>query len=148
MDEPLTVWYCDRCRKRIEDSEQGRVRWQVSEGKAHNFKIVHIETCMWDPNTASADLSDFLGPDKLPYLLSFLSAGPIVISRKLSPTRVASNVDEFVDFIRRVQTPYYEEARRYFGVDDIFDFVEDDPEITPYLPGQLENIVACYSKDA
>lgn len=109
--------------------------------KSHSFKIIHQKTCDLKDHQASAALEEFLGDNGLVYILSKLSLGPI---RKRLSQKSHCNVvelDEFVDFIRRVQTPFYEEARRYFGNPDLLEDYCDANEVLPYFPEQLQKIV-------
>ena len=55
-----------------------------------------------------------------------------------------TDTDEFVDLIRQVQTPFYEEARRYFTNSDLLEHFSDSNEVEPYLPEQLEKIIDTY----
>jgi hypothetical protein len=68
--------------------------------------------------------------------LSWLSAGPL---REDGGIRVA-DMDEYVDLVRRVQTPYYEEARPRFGDEKTYHWLGDANEYYPYLPKTLQRI--------
>ncbi len=145
MDKPLTVWYCDVCGERIEDSKIGYVIWQTTkEMKAHNFKIIHQSRCDIREFHSSSALEDFLGPKGLAYLLTFLSLGPIKMHIGQTPHCDIIDFDEFGDFFRRVQTPYYEEARRAFGNEDLLDWFADSNQLSPYLPDTLKEIIERY----
>jgi hypothetical protein len=107
-----------------------------------DFKIVHktidgARRC--DPGyPASLDLMHFLGTDGLAMLLSWLSIGPIKGGGR--PSIAVTDLDEFVDFVRRVQTPYYEEARPRFGDGKTLDWLSDANEYSPYRPDTLRKI--------
>src|SRR6478736_5864673 len=114
-----TTWYCDTCHEEITDTTAALLAWKDmrTEGGGYqsgDFRIVHKgKKCDYDNSMATLELSDMLGPDGLAHLLYFLSIGPLK-----GPTRPESRIvdmDQFVDIIRRLQTPRYEEARRYFG---------------------------------
>ncbi|MFA7056641.1 MAG: hypothetical protein WC155_03655 [Candidatus Cloacimonadales bacterium] len=92
----------------------------------------------------SCALEDFLGSDGVNNLLSFYSIGPL--KRALYPdegsskSRIFDN-DEFIDLIRRVQIPYYEEARQYFNKGEVVEYYSDNHEYAPYLPHILKKII-------
>jgi hypothetical protein len=139
MDEPLKTWYCDTCGEKIAHPSKGYVIWKNSpERKAHGFKIIHQGKCDQDDHHASSALTDFLGPDGLAKLLSHLSVGPF----KGGGRSDVKDLDEYVDFIRRVQSPYYEEARKYFDNHDVAEAYADANEVLPYLQNQLKSIAA------
>src|SRR5262249_32907976 len=112
MTKPLTSWTCDVCGDVIERVEEGYVVWKSDGAKAADFKIIHQGKCDHerDDHNASAALADFLGDNGLAYILSFLSAGPVQSALGRRPHCEITDFDEFVDFFRRVQLPYYEEA--------------------------------------
>ena len=115
MNKPLTTWYCDVCGDTT-DVQHGYVVWKNGDGKARDFKIVHKVQCDRDRSySRSAALEDFLGEVGLSQLLSFLSLGSLKKRLRQGPHCDISDFDEFTDFFRRTQTPYYEEARRHFG---------------------------------
>ena len=58
-----------------------------------------------------------------------------------------NDFDEFVDFIRRVQTPFYEQARRHFSNEDVLDEYCDSNEHLPYLPEELKDIITKYDEN-
>lgn len=148
MNEPLTTWCCDVCGQWIEDVEQGYVIWKTGDGlKDRSFKIIHKSRCNLKDHRASAALRDFLGSNGLAYLLSKLSVGPI--RKKIGGESYCSiaDLDEFVDLIRRVQTPFYEEARRKFGKGEILEDHSTNNEALPYFPEQLMKIANQYDED-
>lgn len=145
MDKPLTSWYCDVCGDKIEEVSQGYVIWKsTDELKYHDFKIIHKTKCDLDDYPASAALEDYLGENGLSYLLSKLSIGPIKKSLGQGSHCQITETDEFVDFMRRVQTPFYEEARRYFSNHDLLDDLSDSNEVSPYITRELEKLIKRY----
>ncbi len=145
MDKPLTILYCDVCQGRIEDAKKGYVIWRTSEQmKSYDFKIIHQTKCDRKDYPSSAALEDFLGSEGLAYLLAFLSLGPVKKRIGQKPHCDVKDTDEFVDFFRRVQTPYYEEGRRLFGNPDYLDQNSDNNEVGPYLPDALLKAIAKY----
>jgi len=145
MTKPLTTWYCDVCGNMIDAPESGYVIWQTDkELGASGFKIIHQGKCDLKDHHASAALRDFLGERGQAYLLSKLSLGPIKHSLGQKPHRQINDMDEFVDFFRRVQTPFYEQARRKFSSEAVRSDFDDSNEVLPYLPETLKRIAAKY----
>lgn len=70
-------------------------------------------------------------------LLSWLSDGPLKGGNSRSQV---VNLNEYVDLVRRVQTPYYEEARPRFDEEKIRDAYGDANECAPYRPDNLREI--------
>lgn len=141
-DPPLAVWYCDQCGDRIEDPELGYVIWKHVNGKDTGFKIIHQRRCDDKSCTSSVALPDLLGPNGLAKLLSFLSYGPAYPRDDScgAPDRIL-DMDEFVDLIRRVQTPHYEAARRRFEEPEIVELLQGSSEVAPYLQDSLIGII-------
>lgn len=140
---PLEVWTCDTCGDEIDSVAVGVVIWRSLDPfpKAGGFKIVHQDRC--DPGnsggyTLSSPLADFLGHDGLAMLLTFLSLGPLHEPSERMPQIV--DFDEFVDFVRRVQTPWYEEARACFDDWEVREDYWDANEYGPYVSESLKRI--------
>ena len=141
MDIPLEHWYCDVCGYVIEKASDGYVIWHTNEEfKCFDFKIIHQNKCDSKSYLSSTALNHFLGVNGLVYLTSFLSIGPIKKIIGQSSSKVIINTDEFVDFIRRVQIPYYEEARRKFAKFGVIENYSDSSEASPYFPNNLKII--------
>lgn len=141
MSEPLSKWKCDVCGGFIESADDGYVLWKSDANhRSYGFKIIHQGKCDNHSYPLSAALSDFLGPRGLTTLLAMLSLGPV--AKNLSrPTHCdVADLDEFVDFVRRVQIPYYEEARPCFNNLDLLRAYSGANEICPYLPEELAGI--------
>lgn len=141
MDQPLTHWYCDVCNKKIDSVANGYIVWHdpaIPGQGPHGFKIIHQGTCDIGGHNSSTALGDYLGADGLTQLLSHLSYGPI---QQHQGTPAQPNSNEFVDFIRRLQTPYYEEARRKFGKSTVKQAFHGANEYYPYLQAQLIDII-------
>ncbi len=144
MLEPLKQFYCDVCGEIIEKPSDGYVIWQRERtetglGKEHGFKIIHQNECDKDRVNypSSMHLDHFLGPDGMAYLLSFLSIGPV--KANLGQTHEPKlDMDEFVDFFRRVQVPHYEEARQHFSHHEFLEDNCDNNEVGPYTQASLE----------
>ena len=142
MIEPLKQWYCDVCSEIIEEPKKGFVIWKKGDDHlGYDFKIIHHKKCDDKSYRLSMPLMTFLGDDGKNYLLTFLSIGQIKINLgQVSSSRV-KNMDEFVDFFRRVQTSYYEEARRRFNESELLDYFSDSNEFNPYQEEALKEII-------
>ena len=76
------------------------------------------------------------------YLLSFLDSGALLMEKYKGPR--VKDMREFVEFIRRLTVPYYEEARLYFehlSSDD--DFIL---ELSIYHEEELRKIIQKYGE--
>jgi hypothetical protein len=137
--EPLTTWICDTCGNVIEDAKNGLVVWNTDKsGRKSGFRIVHKgKQCDFDSKMRSLELNDLAGPDGQAWLTSWLSYGPI--SNPGNSDRIL-DMDAFVDLFRRLQTPWYEEARPYFRSETIQDGWADSNEVFPYTSDSLRRI--------
>lgn len=114
--QPLTQWICDACGDVISSASDGWVEWYQTRdqegyyGPNEGFRIVHHDpSCMYDErvlyqqNQSLSDmpLTSFTGANGLNYLLSKLELDSI------------ADVPAYVEIIRRLHLPYYEEARSY-----------------------------------
>ena len=145
MLKPLEEWICDVCGDVIPSAEKGYVIWQTDNDlRPYNFKIIHQGRCDLKHFNSSWELQGFLGDFGICHLLTFLTPGPI--KRRLGDNGKDSpkNIDEFVDFFRRVQTPYYEEARRRFANHQLLEDNSDENQLAPYLPKNLRKIIEDY----
>lgn len=140
-------WYCDSCGEAITDPNLSLATWREDKDlRGYDYRIVHKNTggrsC--DPGSpagfrASTEVSNYLGADGLAELLAHLSLGPLIASSGDSLCRVA-DMDGFVDLIRRMQAPYYEEARRHFGCEAVRQEYGDANQMLPYTPRSLQHI--------
>jgi len=143
MLKPLEQWVCDVCGEVIEKPEDGYVVWNDdSEYRYFDFTVIHQGRCDNDKLPNSLPVKDFLGEFGLTVLMSKLSLGPVINrNRETSGLGRVKDVDQFVDFFRRMQVPYYEEARRYFGDPDFLEDYHDVNEVALYQPHVLRRIV-------
>lgn len=143
----LQTWICDACSEPITDPAKALVTWK-NYGEHYwyqSFLIVHksIDGRRCDPGAqsgynSSLDLDMFLGPEGLTMLLSWLSIGPL---KGGGGTRIApEGLDAYVDLVRRVQIPHYEEARSKFGDEDTEHWLGDANEYYPYIPDVLDRV--------
>lgn len=135
-----SVWYCDVCGEEITSQSNGLVTWKHDTGKGKGeFEIVHKgPSCDLDRGKMSMDLFAMTNDEGQARLLAFLSYGPLP-EREGAP-RIA-DLDEFVELFRRLQTPGYEEARRYFDLPEVRDEFSGSSEIAAYSNASLEWIV-------
>jgi hypothetical protein len=134
MLKPLEEWICDVCGEVIKGEKEGYVVYHMTdppknsfdEGrpKRHGFKIIHKSRCDHEDEYASLPLSMVTGNEGLAKLQSWISKGPASESESIE----VKSTNEYVDFFRRVQLPYYEEARQIFGDKEVRDWSEYAPE--------------------
>ncbi|MDG4760484.1 hypothetical protein [Micromonospora sp. WMMD710] len=137
------TWICDSCGDGITDPGMALVVWR-SGPEYRDFLIVHKSVggrdC--DPEagagyTGNLELKFFLGLEGLTRLLGWLSAGPI---RNVPDSNRVSDMDGFVDLVRRVQIPWYEQARSRFRDEQTHHWLGDANEYYPYQPDVLQRI--------
>lgn len=126
MLEPLKQWICDFCETIINSPEDGWVEWLSGKetfNSCFGFKIVHNYGssprgkggCFpyIEESPSNMHLIHFIGEKGYVYLLSFLDLGPDVIPEYKGPR--VKDIREFIEFMKRLTIPYYEEARLYFN---------------------------------
>lgn len=142
MDAPLTHWYCDTCGKQIVSAKDGYVIWKDtgSEGP-RSYRIIHHGRCdRRGEYNSSAALVDFLGADGFATATALISVGTVIRNRGVGSV-ASGDVDDWVDFVRRVQLPYYEEARRCFNNPEYREEMSDANEVAPYLEENLKRTI-------
>lgn len=142
---PLTKWRCDVCGNWIESVDAGYVIWK-SRARYSDFKVIHQTKCDRDDHHSSAALADFLGPRGATYMLSWLSPGPLIGDRDDGTGNSVARLSEFVDLFRRLQVPYYEEARVHFSDPEVRRDHSDWHEYAPYVPESLKAIAENYPR--
>lgn len=110
-----TAWRCDLCAGEVH-RDGGLLTFRTQQEppySVHAFRIVHA-TCgsAGAGEVAGEPLAACVDQDGLSLLLAFLSAGP---GRRGDPGLAVSDIDEFVDLVRRLHVPFYERARHRFG---------------------------------
>lgn len=152
--DPLTTWTCDRCHQEIERPTDGYVIWnrETPSRKQGNFTIIHQSQCD-EPRRKTKEfplslaLTDFMGPMGQARLLSWLAEGPLMSDLDERELSDVDNVAEFVNFFRRVQTPFYEQARARWSEAKAQGMFADATEYLPYAPESLEQIAALEPQD-
>jgi hypothetical protein len=141
------TWICDHCNLPITEAAAGIAVWDTDDqGRDHSFSIVHKNSC--DPAQPKwASLTELVGVDGLAYLLSFLSRGTIELARGRQSAQHVADFDEFVDFVRRLQLPNYDAARRHFADPRVVGDYHDHGEVTPYTQHFLRRIAKEYFDD-
>lgn len=157
---PLEQFICDKCSETIENIEDGVVEWhRKSEDNSpltlnSKFRIVHHITssplksnngCAHVPSLSTSKLKDFLGENGMIYILKLIDQG-IFHRSKFNEPEVA-DVLEYVEFVRRLTIPYYEEARLYFGHAESDVITKGLNEIRVYQPDILKSIIEKCSND-
>ncbi len=151
--EPLRQWICDVCGEIIEKPEDGYVVWGENEqGQIDKIRILHKNNrvdgyaigCDYDRYRypMSLPIESFLGDDGKVRLLSLIDPGPDFLAEyheQIADMRL------FLEFFRRVQLPYYEEARLYWGKAKADGYFVGANEIWTYLPGNLKMLIEKYS---
>lgn len=146
MLKPLEQWYCDACGEVIQTPNDGYVYWDSLESVDSNFRIVHNMTCSPEDFVCSTELKAFLSVDGIIQLTSLLSIGPIKNNIGQKSYKIIGNYDEFVDFIRRVQIPHYEEARKLFSNSELLSDFSDSNEVYPYLQSVIKGYINSYKE--
>lgn len=142
---PLDSWACDGCGQQITNPLQGLLTWRQTEDfRGYDSQLVHknIEGRSCDPGdrngfTSSLEIEYVTGLEGQAWLLSLLSVGPL--KRPDNRPRV-DDFDSFVDVFRRLQVPWYEEARPHFDDEETHHHLADANEVYPYVPEVLERI--------
>ena len=135
-------WECDQCGASIDDAGAGYVLWDRRDGGPEGYRIIHRGQCDDKSYRSSMPLDSFLGPDGLNSLLGFLSIGPIKRALGEAGKPAVRDMDAFVDFVRRVQIPGYEQVRQHFGDPDILDRFADATETYPYRLEVIDDVLS------
>lgn len=152
--EPLKQWVCDVCGKIIETPDDGYVVWgENAEGKIDKIRILHKNNhvgnckvgCDHDRRySMSLPLESFLGDEGKVHFLSMIDPGPDF--REDYREHIADK-RLLLETFRRLQLPYYEEARLYWDKARADGYFDGANEIRTYLPRTLKNLVEEYSSD-
>lgn len=134
--QPLKQWICDTCGETINKPEDGW--WEFLQDKddlIFGFRIVHHkESCMYDSQKLRRkNLSD--GHSSLDHVVKPGYFGHMLQWLELSETKKMNDhfvMTEFIEIMRRLYLPYWEEARIYWerarkdGFHDGCGFSEND----------------------
>ena len=159
MLRPLEQWICDGCNELIENPEHGWLEWlSGSQLKQKDFRIVHHVTysprkprgCYAYNNQNVPDgfvilddyLTSFIGDEGLTRLLGFIDVGPFHQQHYSGP--YLADLREWVELVRRLTTPYFEEARQYLTQANRDGMLEGLSEVAIYMPSFLGAVVDRY----
>ncbi|HET9028272.1 MAG TPA: hypothetical protein VFN07_12155 [Trueperaceae bacterium] len=142
---PLQEWICDHCGEKIASVEDGYVEWGGTGGDYVGFRIVHHQpksprgSCYHPDKGHSVPLSHFVGIDGLTQLVALVDPGEHYARENETPT--VANFREWVDLLRRTQTPGYEEARQYWSIAKRNEYFDGASEAWPYLQRNLIGVI-------
>lgn len=133
-------WHCDGCGTAV-TADGGVLAFRTQTQMpyaADGFQILHA-SCRpaAGSEVGTVRLAACLDRDGLSLLLSFLSAGP---GRVGEPGPAVQDLDEFVDVIRRLHVPYYEQARRRFGDPHVRHALQRADRVGPYQSSDLRRL--------
>ncbi|MCG4259429.1 hypothetical protein K6W36_02355 [Acetobacter senegalensis] len=117
---PLTEWRCDKCGGAV-DAHNGWVEWESgSVFGPRNFHIVHnSRACSFhdsSPLRKDCHIRDFLGVEGAHNLQALVQPPSFFVDNFAGGKWQQPDLREFYELCRRLQVPYYEEARPYFNV--------------------------------
>ncbi len=143
---PLQQFKCDVCGQIIARPEVGWVEWLAGPThgtKAHGFRIVHNSNrCQYPSSGRVHDihLTHLLGPDGLATLLALVSPG----GRSGNREDGVESLEEWGELVRRLQIPYYEEARQYWSDAEADGYFTGKGKHAPYRQVTLRDILTQY----
>ncbi len=147
--EPLQQFFCDQCGQLIEEPEHGYVEWHIDNSGWHivhhaNYSPLQPEKNCYAGFDKTIALTRFLGPAGMAYIIGFLDVGEHLpdVEKRIR----AADIREFVEFVRRVTLPYYEEARQYWDEAKRGGFFEGANESWPYAPDVLKQVIERYGR--
>jgi len=142
MLKPLQEWICDVCDKVIEKPEDGFITASINKQEEYyGFKICHKEKCADNNRLPFSELQKLLGENGINNFLSLISAGLFKNELGEKSRILVENFDEFVDLFRRLQIPYYEEARTKFNNQKVIEYFSDSNEVGFYFSKELKRII-------
>ena len=144
--KPLTQFFCDSCNELIDTPADGYIEFDKNEQlQYNNFKIVHNEERCFQGLISSFELSRLLGSEGIGILSSWVHVGPITDPVGREKSEYASVV-EFAEFFKRLQLPYYEQARHYLKRAVESGYIDGNATGSHYPEG-LKNIVSKFLED-
>jgi hypothetical protein len=164
MLTPLNQFICDTCGEIINEPKEGWIEWisdiDEKNGKFidHSFRIVHhfahsplAETkpdgCYQHQHAlgrSDSHLHQFISDEyKMAHILKFLDIGPYHQPNYKGPS--VRDMREYVEVMRRLTIPYYEEARQYWNEAQSDGYFADANEIWVYGASNLQTLIEQYS---
>ncbi len=153
MLKPLVNFYCDACGELIHEPSHGYVEWTWTEEDDQRldsgWRIVHHPLHSPRPNGCYADLplstalDEYLSSDGQARLLAFLDVGRHI--RTSERRNRVKDMEEYVEFVRRLTLPHYEEARRYWSRAEQDGYFDGASEVWPYTQVALKEMIERYA---
>ncbi len=149
---PLQQWICDVCGEVIQCPGDGYVQWNRNSNlEIDDFIIVHHKTASPREHSrdgcyrysSDSDLPRFLGVHGQIELTSLLDPGVYHLPKY---SQQVVDIRKWVDFYRRLQLPYYEEARRYWSVASSNGYFAGLTQVCIYLPDNLKRMIEQYEQ--
>jgi hypothetical protein len=155
--EPLQQFICDTCHEIIQSPKEGWLEW-IHDGKprqAHSFRICHHKTasllegsegCYRHGGKSGRSDShlDYVLDNRMAQVLSFVDPGPYHEPSFSGPG--VSDLREWVELVRRLSIPFYEEARLYFSEAEAEGDFQDANEILIYSEVFLRQLIKNYAE--
>ncbi|MBA4316776.1 MAG: hypothetical protein C0412_00090 [Flavobacterium sp.] len=149
MLTPLNQFICDHCKNIIRNPEEGYLSW-IENNTEYGIRIVHNlhsdhyahtnRKCFPnDPDPLDGELGQFLGASGLGLLTH-------IMYNKETQTLLSGTWSNFFEIIRRLQIPYYEEARAYFNKANEQGVFSDVNEKDMYTPEFLQMLITKYNE--
>lgn len=143
---PVTQWRCDECGE-VVSAEDGYVIWNRFNAPDFQFRVIHHVKCDNNAFPSSLALSSLLGPDGLAKLTSWLSYGPPNSQPGLPSRQECAGdypippLDAWVDLMRRLHLPRYEESRPLYFRPWVWDHFSGTSESYPYLQDSIAGLL-------
>lgn len=156
-------WYCDTCGEVITSADKGYLDWldtydykdpKQRNSYKHSYKIIHHKGASPNKNPeqhgcyphegksrAGSSLTLFTGPLGQLHLLSLLTDYGSKRDQQI-PGHV---IQEWMEIFRRLNTPLYEDARRYWDEATSDGFFDGDHEYASYTEGSLKAVLKTYA---
>lgn len=149
MLNPLEQFICDSCGQ-VMGLDDGCLAWLQGAGqKATGFRIVHNRIgCHYPPHTQNLSdlpLRNVAGVNGMAQLYALLDIGPYHDPHGQCVLQVA-NIREYMEVLRRLTLPFYEEARLYWNDAQSDGYFDGANEVGIYLPSTLENLISRYGR--
>jgi len=165
MLTPLNEFICDNCGQVIKNPTEGILEWISEFDSTHktyigrDFKILHHNSTSplkksngrgCSVHFAERGLSDvglemLLNKDYgMGYLISLLDPGKIHCANYTIP--LVKDIREYVELVRRLTIPHFEEARLYWTEALNDQYFSGDNEINVYTVSKLKSLIEKYAK--